>query len=222
VARKNPSSGPDEGLRADACAPAYSMMITCVCVTTSRVSQRSGPPATAYPGSVDVDELRELRERIWDLTREVDESPAAERMPEFEAELDRLTRLYNERRRAMGPEECVKAFCEAWSRRNVDELLSFFTDDAVYHNMPIDPVKGTDGIRNMLNIFVPGSQKILFEIVHIASSGNVVHTERVDTFEMGDKRVVLPVAGVFELRDGKIAAWRDYFDMAAWTSQTAG
>jgi limonene-1,2-epoxide hydrolase len=30
------------------------------------------------------------------------------------------------------------------------------------------------------------------------------------------------VAGVFELRDGKIAAWRDYFDMATWTRQAGG
>jgi limonene-1,2-epoxide hydrolase len=172
------------------------------------------------------DEIREVKERIWDLTRELDESPAAERIPEIEATLDRLVNEYNERQReqetAMGPEECVKAFCEAWSRRDVDELLSFFTDDAVYHNMPIDPVQGTDGIRNMLSLFVPGSRDITFEIVHIAASGNVVHTERVDIFDMGDKKVVLPVAGVFELRDGKIAAWRDYFDMGAWTSQTGG
>ena len=181
--------------------------------------------------------LRELTERIWDLTRELDESPAAERIPEIEATLGALVDELNERRSGMGaettgdarsaapsgnPEEIVREFCDAWSRRDVDELLSFFTDDAVYHNMPIDAVQGTDGIRNMLNLFVPGADAITFEIVHIASSGPVVHTERVDTFVMGDKNVVLPVAGIFEIRDGKIAAWRDYFDMAAWTSQTTG
>ena len=122
----------------------------------------------------------------------------------------------------MSPEDCVRDFCAAWSRRDVDELLNYFTEDAVYHNMPIAPVQGTEGIRSMLNLFVPGAESISFEIVHIASSGNVVHTERVDTFQMGENLVVLPVAGVFELRDGKIAAWRDYFDMGAWTSQTAG
>ena len=167
-------------------------------------------------------DLRELKERISDLTRELDESPAAEVIPEIEAELGRLVDELAEARRTMSVEDVVREFCEAWSRRNVDELLNFFTDDAVYHNMPIDAVQGKDGIRNMLGLFVPGAQAISFEMVHIASSGNVVHTERVDTFQMGDTRVVLPVAGVFELRDGKIAAWRDYFDMAAWTGQTSG
>ncbi len=168
------------------------------------------------------DDVRELKERIWDFTRNLDESPAAEGIPEIEAKLGELVDLLNSWRTGMGGEEIVREFCEAWSRRDVDELLSFFTDDAVYHNMPIDAVQGKDGIRNMLNLFVPGADAITFEIVHMASSGDVVHTERVDTFVMGDRNVVLPVAGVFELRDGKIAAWRDYFDMAAWTSQTTG
>jgi limonene-1,2-epoxide hydrolase len=168
------------------------------------------------------DDIRELREHISDLTRELDESPAAEVAPEIEAELQRLMELLHTKRSEMGAEDVVRDFCDAWSNRNVDELLNFFADDAVYHNMPIDPVQGKDGIRNMLNLFVPGAETITFEIVHIASSGTVVHTERVDSFDMGDKRVVLPVAGVFELRDGKIAAWRDYFDMAAWTSQMGG
>jgi limonene-1,2-epoxide hydrolase len=167
-------------------------------------------------------DVRELKERISDLTRELDESPAAEQIPEIEAELARVVQELADVRRTMSPEDVVRDFCEAWSRRSVDELLNFFTDDAVYHNMPIDAVQGKDGIRNMLNVFVPGAQTITFEVVHIASSGNVVHTERVDTFEMGEKAVVLPVAGVFELREGKIAAWRDYFDMGAWTSQTSG
>ena len=122
----------------------------------------------------------------------------------------------------MSPEETVRAFCEAWSRRDVDELLSFFTPDATYHNIPIDPAVGTDAIRNMLNLFVPASSEISFEIVQIATNGDVVHTERIDRFKMGERDVALPVAGVFELTDGKIAAWRDYFDMAEWAKQTSG
>jgi limonene-1,2-epoxide hydrolase len=49
-----------------------------------------------------------------------------------------------------------------------------------------------------------------------------VLTERLDKFVLGGKTVELPVAGVFELKDGKITAWRDYFDMATWTKQATG
>src|SRR5437870_5618694 len=38
------------------------------------------------------------------------------------------------------PESVVRDFCAAWSRRNVDELLGYFTADAVYHNMPVEPM----------------------------------------------------------------------------------
>jgi limonene-1,2-epoxide hydrolase len=117
-------------------------------------------------------------------------------------------------------EDLIRRFCAAWSRRDIDELLGFFAEDAVYHNIPIEPVSGRDGIRNMLQLFIPVSQEISFEVRNVASSGDVVFTERVDRFAMGERTVELPVAGVFEIRDGKIAAWRDYFDLGTWVRQT--
>ena len=52
-----------------------------------------------------------------------------------------------------------------------------------------------------------------FRVDHIAADGETVLTERVDVMEMQGKTVELPVMGTFEVRDGKIARWRDYFDM---------
>ena len=40
---------------------------------------------------------------------------------------------------ATDAEKIVTEFCNAWPRKNVDELLAFFTDDAVYHNIPRNP-----------------------------------------------------------------------------------
>jgi limonene-1,2-epoxide hydrolase len=118
-------------------------------------------------------------------------------------------------------ERLVRDFCVAWKRRNINELLGYFADDAIYHNMPMQPVQGRDGIRQIFEFFIPPAQEIEWEVLHIASSGSVVFTERVDRFVIAGKKVELPVAGVFEIRAGKIAAWRDYFDMATWTRQTA-
>jgi limonene-1,2-epoxide hydrolase len=50
-------------------------------------------------------------------------------------------------------------------------------------------------------------------------AGSVVFTERVDRFETEAGHVDMPVVGVFEMADGKIAAWRDYFDVAMFTGQ---
>jgi limonene-1,2-epoxide hydrolase len=118
-------------------------------------------------------------------------------------------------------EQLVRDFCAAWSHRDVDELLTFFSPDAVYHNIPMDPVTGIDAIRNVLSLFVPSSNEIEWTVHAIGSSGKYVFTERTDRFVMGAKSVDLPVAGVFEIVDGKIAAWRDYFDLNTWTSSFA-
>lgn len=51
------------------------------------------------------------------------------------------------------------------------------------------------------------------EVLHIASNdGGVVFVEKIDVFEMGDKRITLRVNAVIEVRDGEIAAWREYYD----------
>ena len=118
------------------------------------------------------------------------------------------------------PETIVRDFCAAWTRRDIPELLGYFADDAVYHNMPLAPATGKDAIQEILNLFVPPATTIVFEMLHVASAGSVVFTERVDRFVIGDKEIALPVAGVFEIRDGKIAAWRDYFDFATWQRQS--
>ena len=117
------------------------------------------------------------------------------------------------------PETIVREFCAAWDRRDVEALLTWFAPDATYHNMPLEPVRGHAAIREVLNVFVPPASSIHFEVLAVASRGNLVFTERVDHFTVAGKKVALPVAGVFEVRDGKIVAWRDYFDMGSYQRQ---
>lgn len=116
--------------------------------------------------------------------------------------------------------DLVRRFCETFAGRDTDALLEFFTEDAVYHNMPMQPVQGKAAIRPVLEMFLKPAEKVAFEILTIAEAGDVVLTERIDRFVIGGKSVDLPLCGVFEVNDGKIAAWRDYFDMATWTRQT--
>jgi limonene-1,2-epoxide hydrolase len=120
---------------------------------------------------------------------------------------------------ATDAEKLVTDFCNAWPRKNIEELLGFFTEDAVYHNIPMEAARGKAAIRAGINSFLPGAKSIEFKILHSASKGNVVFNERVDTIDLGAKKVVLPVTGVFEVSGGKISAWRDYFDLGQFTKQ---
>ncbi len=76
---------------------------------------------------------------------------------------------------------------------------------------------GVPAIKTILQQIISPTTWIEWETLNLAENGNVVFTERIDRFEMGSKKVELPVAGVFEIEGSKIKACRDYFDMAAWT-----
>jgi limonene-1,2-epoxide hydrolase len=115
----------------------------------------------------------------------------------------------------------VRDFCAAFGRRDVDEILGYFAEDAVYHNMPMPAMTGKSAIRSVLEMFLGPATFAEFEVLNISASGDVVLTERIDRFEVGGKKIELPVMGTFEIAGVKIAAWRDYFDMAAWTRQTS-
>ncbi|HET6949737.1 MAG TPA: limonene-1,2-epoxide hydrolase family protein [Acidimicrobiales bacterium] len=119
------------------------------------------------------------------------------------------------------PIDLVREFCAAFGdgEPDLDRIVGFFADDAVYHNMPVDPVVGPDAIRSTLASFTTGLESIEFRIAAIAADGGTVLTERVDIFRYPGKEVSLPVMGTFEVVDGKIAAWRDYFDMNQFMSQ---
>ena len=78
------------------------------------------------------------------------------------------------------------------------------------------------GVPSVSNTITPSAvtTKAEFEILAIASCGGTVMTERIDRFEIGGKSIALPVMGAFEnTPQGAISAWRDYFDMAQFTSQ---
>jgi limonene-1,2-epoxide hydrolase len=120
------------------------------------------------------------------------------------------------------PIEIVRRFCAAWSNLSPDEIAEYFTDDAVYHNIPMDPITGRDTIKTFIAGFAGGAEQIDFRVHNIVADGPIVLTERVDVFVLPQASVELPVMGTFEIRDGKIAAWRDYFDMKQFMDQMAG
>jgi limonene-1,2-epoxide hydrolase len=135
-----------------------------------------------------------------------------------------LTSLDHRRNQMESPIELVHRFCAAWTDNlGAAELAAFFTEDAVYHNIPLEPVTGRENIAmviaSLLRPGPPGIESIDFRVTNIAASGPVVLTERVDVFTLPGKSFELPVMGTFEISDGKISAWRDYFDLNQFTSR---
>ena len=113
--------------------------------------------------------------------------------------------------------EIVRAFIESWSTLDVDRIVSFFAEDGVYHNMPIDPVQGHEALKVFIGAFLADWTATDWDIITLIAQGDTVFAERLDRIRVGATDVSLPCCGVFEIRDGKIATWRDYFDMTTYS-----
>ncbi len=120
------------------------------------------------------------------------------------------------------PEEVVRGLCDAFATHDAEALRPYFADDVVYHNIPMEPAVGIDDTVAFIAGFFAMCDGMTIDTLHLAARDGVVLTERVDTFTVGDKVAALPVMGTFEVRDGRITAWRDYFDLAQITAMLSG
>lgn len=123
----------------------------------------------------------------------------------------------------MSHSDLVRAFIGAWEARDTDAILAMMTPDARYLNVGLPEAVGHEAIRAFVAPFLAGATEVEWSVHHIAETADgVVMTERTDVFVLGGRRLEIPVMGVFEFRDGRISAWRDYFDVPAFQRQMAG
>jgi limonene-1,2-epoxide hydrolase len=113
----------------------------------------------------------------------------------------------------------MAAFRAAWPTGDAATLNRFFSDDAEYCNGPLEPVHGREAIVADLARMMSLGGEVDADIRHLLSDGTVVMTERIDYVRLGGKTAALQIAGVFEIRDGVITGWRDYFDPKEFGAQ---
>ncbi|MDP9333210.1 MAG: nuclear transport factor 2 family protein [Actinomycetota bacterium] len=101
-------------------------------------------------------------------------------------------------------------------------MVGLLSEDVSYEVFVPSPQRvGRDAVRAELERqnatatgILPGS-----EIRNIASNDHAVFTERIEVTEMAGKPLRLHINGVFEVDDGKIVAWREYYDTGNVASQ---
>lgn len=113
------------------------------------------------------------------------------------------------------PIEIVNAFMKAFEKKDYDTACALISEDCEYTNMPqgMGTVTGPAGVRAVLEPFFAPTIENEFLILQCLADGNTVINERLDRHRLKDKWVELPVVGVFEVVDGSITRWRDYFDL---------
>jgi limonene-1,2-epoxide hydrolase len=107
----------------------------------------------------------------------------------------------------------IEAFIDAWPRGDAEGLAAYFSEEAIYHNVPLEPAIGRAAIRDTFAEFMSMGGAVSVEVRHLVSDDKVVMTERIDYFVGDDRTITLPVMGVCEVRGDLIIAWRDYFDL---------
>lgn len=118
------------------------------------------------------------------------------------------------------PKATVTAFLAALEQLDADAALSLAAEDMVYQNVPLPPARGITAVEKQLRWMVRHGTGFEARIHNLAVNGGIVLTERTDVLRAGAWEASFWVCGTFEVRDGRIVLWRDYFD---WTTfLTAG
>ena len=115
-------------------------------------------------------------------------------------------------------EQIIREFVAAWSNLDADELVSYFTEDGIYFNIPAKPVQGTESLRQFIGGFIANWTKTEWDVISLVAQGDLVMVERLDRNDVGDKHVDLPCFGVFDMQNVLIKEWSDYVDMNTFVS----
>jgi limonene-1,2-epoxide hydrolase len=120
------------------------------------------------------------------------------------------------------PSAIVTRFINAIEANDLDAAVAMVSPDCEYDNVPMGKVFGPDGIRTALAPMLAACSNIQWIVHRQAAEGPSVFNERLDRFEMPFGWLEVAVTGVWEVHDGKITLWRDYFDEASYRKQLPG
>ncbi|MBO0866808.1 MAG: nuclear transport factor 2 family protein [Mycobacterium sp.] len=107
--------------------------------------------------------------------------------------------------------QTVEVFLNALADEDFDTASAALADDLVYQNVGLPTIYGRDRTMKLFR-GMQGRARFEVKIHRIAADGAAVLTERTDALIFGPLRLQFWVCGVFELHDGRITLWRDYFD----------
>ena len=114
----------------------------------------------------------------------------------------------------MADRDTVVRLIEAIESRDRERVLGFFTENSVFHNIPLQPCRGLKAIWAELAQVLDLADVVEWQVHAIAETGaGQVLTERTDRFRINGRWAEFRVMGIFEVRDGRILHWRDYFDL---------
>ena len=102
----------------------------------------------------------------------------------------------------------VNEFCTAWSDRQLDRIMTFFTDDSAYRmTETTELANGKNAVSERIQTLINNVDR--FDVLDTFARGPMVVNERIDYFSDFAIKTWHGV-GVFYIREGKIVDWYDY------------
>lgn len=105
----------------------------------------------------------------------------------------------------------VETFLNALQEQDFDTAENALAQNLVYQNVGLPTIYGRNRAVKLFRS-MPGPMSFEVKIHRIAADGAAVLTERTDALVFGPVRLQFWVCGVFEVHEGRITLWRDYFD----------
>jgi limonene-1,2-epoxide hydrolase len=106
----------------------------------------------------------------------------------------------------------VEDFLKALENQQFETFDALLADDIVYQNVGLPTVRGRRRVVKMMR-GMEGRMGFEVKFHRNVAEGNTVLNERTDAMIIGPVRLQFWVCGVFEVHDGRITLWRDYFDL---------
>ncbi|MEQ1088920.1 limonene-1,2-epoxide hydrolase family protein [Acinetobacter seifertii] len=116
-------------------------------------------------------------------------------------------------------EDIVERFLNALMQQDHVTISELLHPDIVYTNVSLPTFKGGKRVAGLIKLALSNARKLKVKNHQLIAKENIVLTERTDILEIGPLHVGFWVCGTFEVEDGKIILWRDYFD---WLNVSKG
>ena len=109
-------------------------------------------------------------------------------------------------------EQTVHRLLAAYQRLDVDGMVECFTQAGAYHAMSMESAVGKDALHKLWSEWANTMSGVICEVHRQLCDETVVMHGRTDRSTAGGRELMTPVAAVFDIDNGLITNWREYFD----------
>jgi limonene-1,2-epoxide hydrolase len=101
-----------------------------------------------------------------------------------------------------------------------DAAVELLAVDVAYENSWLPTVRGRERVRRLFQGLLRIGTKVEMHVHAISAEGPSVLTERTDVLQWGRLRIQFWICGRFDVHDGQIVVWREYYDPLAILAAT--